>query len=691
MDLALFDEPLGASYRLGPVIGRGAAGEVRKVLDTRSQEILAAKILRPEHVQDPQVVERFVRERSVLVGLRDPRIVAVRDLVVEGERIAIVMDLLAGGSLRDQLERTGPLAPALAMAATAEVLDAVAAAHERGVLHRDIKPDNVLLAEDWTRLEAGCVRVADFGIAGILAVRERNSTGLIGTPEYMAPEVITTGNSTAATDVYGAGVLLYELLSARSPFAGPGNDFAVAYRHVQAQVPPLELPDEVWQALARLLDKAPSQRPAAREAAAAFRKLSASHADRPRLRPSTPPEEFAEVERPRTVLRGMAVTEAPGSAVATESDRDAASPAGSAGHAGPAGGAGPAGVAGQPGQDGPDDPPAEPLPDLGTPAGATRLKPLALPEPAPAVEPEPAPTGARRWLRDPRVVVAVIGLVLALVGGVVWLTRDRTPKPPEPAPIPDATATQRDQPTPTGLTVSRTADYSASSGTVRLTITYAAQKAPLRSPFLEVLPPLQDGDVCPAVTWRGVEQGLNLPSVTGVDVACGWSVDDVIIPADSEVQVGVEVQLPLQQADQLQDWLDRAAQQTTDAVMDDQLTGTAYPVQRLQDVQVEVPARTVSQSTVPVNLRPVWPSGVDEVNSLLRSPSTGQPSVLLTAVAGGKQGVRLSDGCSGALKVSADGLLVTALTIAPECRVAARVGNFTDLASQPFPIVARGG
>ena len=121
----------------------------------------------------------------------------------------------------------------------------------------------------------------------------------------------------------------------------------------------------------------------------------------------------------------------------------------------------------------------------------------------------------------------------------------------------------------------------------------------------------------------------------------------------------------------------------TDAVMDDQLTGTAYPVQRLQDVQVEVPARTVSQSTVPVNLRPVWPSGVDEVNSLLRSPSTGQPSVLLTAVAGGKQGVRLSDGCSGALKVSADGLLVTALTIAPECRVAARVGNFTYLKRTP--------
>src|SRR4029453_8954383 len=121
-------------------------------------------------------------------------------------------------------------------------------------------------------------------------------------------------------------------------------------------------------------------------------------------------------------------------------------------------------------------------------------------------------------------------------------------------------------------------------------------------------------------------------------------------------------------ASALQQWLDDAAAATTAAVSDPQLSGTAFPVQRLRGIDIVAPARTVSQTTLRLGVFPVWPSGRDALNPLYRSPAVGSPSGLLTAVAGGEDGVRFSDGCSGALAVSSDGLVVTALTVAPDCR-----------------------
>ena len=109
-----YTEALGASYRLGEPIGSGAAGQVRRAVDVRTGDTVAAKILRPEHVADPTLVERFVRERSMLTGLRHPNIVTVRDLVVEGDRLAIVMDYVPGGSLRDVLGTYRNLPPQVA-------------------------------------------------------------------------------------------------------------------------------------------------------------------------------------------------------------------------------------------------------------------------------------------------------------------------------------------------------------------------------------------------------------------------------------------------------------------------------------------------------------------------------------------------------------------------------------------------
>lgn len=230
-------DALGAGYRLLARVGSGAAGEVWRVRDLRDDSELAAKLLRPEHVQDPSLVERFVRERSVLTRLRHPNVVKVLDLVVEGGTLAIVMEFVGGGSLRDRLVDSGPLPATAALAVTGAALDALAAAHVMGTVHRDVKPDNVLLAAGIDDLQMA-VRVSDFGIAHVVSDGPRSTTGIIGTPEYISPEMLSTGEAGPPSDVYAAGILLYELLCGRTPFAGVGNDFAVAYRHVSVQPRP---------------------------------------------------------------------------------------------------------------------------------------------------------------------------------------------------------------------------------------------------------------------------------------------------------------------------------------------------------------------------------------------------------------------------------------------------------------------
>lgn len=665
-----FSEALGASYRLEERIGSGAAGEVWRAIDTRTGETVAAKLLRPEHVADPAIVERFVRERSLLTGLRHPNIVAVRDLVIEGDRLAIVMDHVGGGALRELLRAERTLPPTVAVHFAAAVLDGLAAAHQRRVLHRDVKPDNVLLLPDWRTSRPDGVKVTDFGIAEVISDTPHQPTsglgtgalgsGALGTPEYMAPELISTGEAGPPADVYGAGILFYELLAGRTPFAGPGNDYTVAQRHVSARLPVLKLPPELWRLVQALLDKDPRDRPTAAQAAAALRQLSGSVYVVPPLALTPLPENFVYVDRPATALRGVA--EEPPERPADTDTR----------------------------------PVPGPMPELGTPSQATMHRPLAPRPVAPAeVEPRDASVPARPWWRTPRVIILAAAALVVLVGAgfaaVNLVPRPTPPPPPPPTVVAQFQASQQDQATPTGLGISRRAEYDSATSSIRLTIVYSAQNAPLRGPFLEVIPGLEPKAPCPTVSWTGTKQRQNLPSVTGISQRCGWSVDGVAVPAQGSKEVTVTVNQPIRSSEELQNWLEAAAESTTAAVGDAEVSGTAYPVQRLRDIQVSTPSRTVSQQTLPVTLVPIWPSGADTVNPLYRSPSVGSPSKMLAAIAGGEKGVRFSDGCSGAVSVSSDGLTVTALAQTPECTINAKVGNFTDLQSAPFAIVTRGG
>lgn len=651
-------EALGASYRLVECIGSGAVGEVWRIAATDERD-LAAKILRAEHADDVALVERFVRERSLLLALRHPNIVEVQDLVVEGNRLAIVMDYVAGGSLRDLLIRQGPLPAALAFEVAAQVLDALAAAHAAQVAHRDIKPDNILLARPWSAELEGIVRVSDFGISSVIGEKMRKTTGLLGTPQYMSPELIGQGQAGPPSDVYSTGVMLYELLAGRTPFAGPGTDFTVAYRHVSAVPPPLALPGELWAAVAVLLAKNPQDRPSAREASAKLRRLATKHANLPALEAVEPPLDFDAVERPATVVRG--------------SQTDLQEPAEPGTHLSPE------------------------LPELGAAGSETVLRPMrrrSVQEEAPQV------VAQRKWwqLQTPAwatkkavlLAAAAVTLLVVMVVGFIVIA----PKaPPTGSQTGKQTinAQQQDAPLPTGLTVSRSAVYEGSSGVVTLTITYAAQKVALRGALLEVVPAGDLGPNCPTVDWQQVSAARNQPSITSVDAACGWSLNNVTIPAGGTVQVKGTLPLTVNGEQALNKWLSAAAAATTTAVGDSSVSGTSYPVQRLQGIQLKTPARTVSQSPLNVTLVPVWASGPDVINPLYISPSAGKPSELLMAVAGGEQGVRFADGCSGGLAVSTDGLVVTTLAIAPNCTLRATVGNFSDLQSPPFSITTREG
>jgi serine/threonine protein kinase len=251
---------LGSRYVLSSVIGRGAMGEVWEGRSRTDDERVAVKILRPELADDASVIARFVQERSILVGLSGPHLVEVRDLVLEGGTLAIVMEYVPGSDLRKYLNRYGTLRPALAVRLVAQISEGLALVHAAGVVHRDVKPENVLL--DLTDPAAPIAKVSDFGVSRITyGPRLTRLTGLIGTPEYMAPEVAERDMATPAADLYSVGILLYELLAGRTPFAG-GHPIAVLKRHLEAPPPPIDgIPGQLWTIIESLLAKDPDERP----------------------------------------------------------------------------------------------------------------------------------------------------------------------------------------------------------------------------------------------------------------------------------------------------------------------------------------------------------------------------------------------------------------------------------------------
>lgn len=255
---------LDGRYRVGSWIARGGMATVYLGTDTKLDRTVALKIAHPELTGDRDFVRRFSTEARATARLSSPNVVAVYDQGADLGLLYLVMEYVPGRTLRELLTERGRLGPREALGIFQDVLAGLSAAHRAGLVHRDIKPENVLIGHD------GTVKVADFGLARAAAGSTHTATGMIiGTAAYLAPEQVTRSASDARTDVYAAGVMLFELLTGTQPHTGD-SPLAVAHKHVREVVP---LPSSLVPGLPRSVDAlvamATSRDPALRPADAA--------------------------------------------------------------------------------------------------------------------------------------------------------------------------------------------------------------------------------------------------------------------------------------------------------------------------------------------------------------------------------------------------------------------------------------
>ncbi|WP_334170500.1 Stk1 family PASTA domain-containing Ser/Thr kinase [Sinomonas sp.] len=220
---------VGGRYEVESLLGTGGMATVYLAVDTTLQRRVALKVLHPHLSRDRNFAERFEREAIAAAQLSHPHVVSMLDRGQDGGVLYLVMEYVAGRTLRDLLDESGALAPKQALALIDAVVEGLAAARPAGIIHRDVKPANVLLADD------GRVKVGDFGLARSLAATNVTDT-LFGTAEYIAPEMLTGRPVDARTDLYATGVMLFEMFTGRPPFTG-GERSYVAYRHVNEDVP----------------------------------------------------------------------------------------------------------------------------------------------------------------------------------------------------------------------------------------------------------------------------------------------------------------------------------------------------------------------------------------------------------------------------------------------------------------------
>ena len=242
-------------------LARGGMSTVYSAVDERLDRPVAVKVMSAALSTDPAFADRFAREARVAARLSHLNAVAVYDQGADAGHVFLVMELVRGRTLRDLLRERGVLTPAEAVSILEPVLGALAAAHRAGLVHRDVKPENILLSDD------GVVKVADFGLArAIEADASSTRTGLMmGTVAYCPPEQIARGSADARSDVYAAGVVLFELLTGSAPYVGD-SAMAVAYQHVNSDVPPPSsrrpgIPRQLDEVVLRATSREPSGRP----------------------------------------------------------------------------------------------------------------------------------------------------------------------------------------------------------------------------------------------------------------------------------------------------------------------------------------------------------------------------------------------------------------------------------------------
>ena len=229
----LVGRTLDGRYRVGARVARGGMATVYEALDTRLDRVVALKVMHGGLGDDNDFAHKFVQEARAAARLSHPNVVAVFDQGDDDGTLFLAMEYVPGHTLREVVRDNAPMKPARALDLLAPILSALSAAHDAGIVHRDIKPENVLIATD------GKVKVADFGLSRAVSASGNTATQglLMGTVSYLAPELVTDGRADARSDVYSAGIVLYEMLTGTKPHTGD-TPIQVAYRHVHADVPP---------------------------------------------------------------------------------------------------------------------------------------------------------------------------------------------------------------------------------------------------------------------------------------------------------------------------------------------------------------------------------------------------------------------------------------------------------------------
>ena len=248
-------------YQIGEMIGTGGMADVYVAEDTRLNRKVAVKILRSDLARDPAFVARFKKEALAAGGLSHPGIVAVYDSGVDGKDSYIVMELVTGQTLREILQSNALMPESKALDIACQILEALDYSHSKGIVHRDIKPGNIMMTD------SGQVKVMDFGIARAMddyGATMTNTFNVVGTAQYLSPEQATGEPADRRSDIYSVGCLLYELLTGRPPFSGD-TPVSIAFQHVSASlIAPSEVNPNIDESLDTVLKVALSKDPSHR-------------------------------------------------------------------------------------------------------------------------------------------------------------------------------------------------------------------------------------------------------------------------------------------------------------------------------------------------------------------------------------------------------------------------------------------
>ncbi|MFJ8145342.1 Stk1 family PASTA domain-containing Ser/Thr kinase [Streptomyces sp. NPDC096048] len=298
MDTTLQDPLVGqvldGRYRVEARIAVGGMATVYRAVDTRLDRVLALKVMHPTLATDASFVERFIREAKSVARLDHPNVVQVFDQGAEGAYVYLAMEYIAGCTLRDVLRERGALRPRAALDILEPVLAALGAAHRAGFVHRDMKPENVLIGDD------GRVKVADFGLVRAVDTVTSTTGSVLGTVSYLAPEQIEHGTADPRVDVYACGVVLYEMLTGGKPHDGD-SPAQVLYKHLHEDVPP---PSAAVPGMAYELDEL----------------VASATARNPEIRPHDAVALFAQARQARGALSADQLDAVPPQALAGEHD-----------------------------------------------------------------------------------------------------------------------------------------------------------------------------------------------------------------------------------------------------------------------------------------------------------------------------------------------------------------------------------